>query len=168
MGRNSFQCPLGKMHSRSEFVTFTEQLRKNGHGDPQFYSTHREKMPSSMIYPTLKIFSFVDVQIFFSNNCCDVMLGVLSERGSTDRRAYYSPLWCFWKRLNGLPQHCCGIIRAKHSFRIHWLLSGNSGYFNSRIGFSILVSQANRVVFITALRLENEEGDPNFLFYILD
>ena len=62
---------------------------------PQFYSTHREKMPSSMIYPTLKIFSFVDVQIFFSNNCCDVMLGVLSERGSTDRRAYYSPLWCF-------------------------------------------------------------------------
>ena len=72
MGRNSFQCPLGKMHSRSEFVTFTEQLRKNGHGDPQFYSTHREKMPSSMIYPTLKIFSFVDVQIFFSNNCCDV------------------------------------------------------------------------------------------------
>ena len=92
MGRNSFQCPLGKMHSRSEFVTFTEQLRKNGQGDPQFYSTHREKMPSSMIYPTLKIFSFVDIQIFFSNNCCDVMLGVLSERGSTDQRAYYSPL----------------------------------------------------------------------------
>ena len=25
---------LGKMHSGSEFVTFTEQLRKNGHGDP--------------------------------------------------------------------------------------------------------------------------------------
>ena len=25
-----------------------------------------------------------------------------------------------------------------------------------------------RVVFITALKLENEEGNPNFLFYVLD
>ena len=102
---------------------------KTGMVTPSFIPRIERKCHPPWYIQLWRFFHSLMFKYFFSNNCCDVMLGVLSERGSTDRRAYYSPLWCFWKRLNGLPQHCCGIIRTKHSFRIHWLLSGNSGYF---------------------------------------
>ena len=94
------------------------------------------------------MFSFVDVQIFFPNNCCDVMLGFLPEGGSTDRRTYYNTTLMFLKTFKWLPQHCCGIIRADHSFRMttDYFLERAATLHSSR-GFSILVSQANRVVF---------------------
>ena len=98
MGRNSFQCPLRKMHSRSEFVTFTKQLQKNRHGDPPVLFHVLTENAILHNISNFEDFFIVDVQIFFSNNCCNAMLGVLPEGVVlVGRWAYYFTTLMFLK-----------------------------------------------------------------------
>ena len=170
MGRNSFQCPLRKMHSRSEFVTFTKQLQKNRHGDPPVLFHVLKENAILHNISNFEDFFIVDVQIFFSNNCCNAMLGVLPKGVvMVGRWAYYFTTLMFLKMFQQFTTTLLWDHRSRTlfsnslaTFQKQWVL------YNLGQDFQFRYHKLTELFFIIAPKLKNQHGDPNFLFYILD